>query len=982
MSQITASELSLLRQRPHSTKMWLSIYAPRTVMACQLNDSGIAHEARLITYNNVTSGLFSHINSGMTMMIGSAPGKSDVGRIRVRSATSTVITVAENSHIDWADDLYLTVINFYEIWSIFPFYTLEAGVVSWFKDYDIQYSNQNSDLGTIPNMGTHRAAFTGDELYYSATGTLDVKDRELSYEWFFEGGTPTGSVIETPGNIAYDTPGHYTSSLTTTVTGSSLTDVTYRHVSIYDRPEEGNNPPILQWEMNQLSGSRDTGGYSTRITIHQDASAVVDGALVVLFADDIYGDTAQSIGGNTPENAKIVFVGYVLDGSIEYDYQHSTVQFDVASVTEIMKAEEGPIVSLESVQSPVDWYEIEDLDINKFFYHYMHWHSTILMTTDFQYLNTDYLFQYQDTPPGSLYSVINSFMENSLVGSVIADRQGKLWAEINVEAIDDAANTVPSGMDILRQDWVGEPSIEERNINPLAYIEMGGIAWSGAITGTWQAFMGGAPGHAHGYFGGTEDHQGLILTSQNDLNTLTGNIFAYQNAKYPNASFQLSGNYRNMDIAPIEKQNLTIFSEDTQRGIEFILKAFYITNISWAYNPSTEIMIPTISMHEITQGFAGVDVDIPETPVYNWPPLPEIPFPELPPFPIIPWPYFPPIEPWIPPWPPGIEDFECCVDAYAEANITKLWVSGTLRSDSLAESGIVPQVTGWRKFAVVRTSSHLNPTYLHVEGIIEKSEDFGATWAETTDTDGWAMYVTSGFQPIAGANSRLVIDTGLAGWFTPEECLNLGSGGGFQLQLDPCGMSAGDGEIAIEKSDVYNNATDIVGSYSVDGAWTRAEYSCVGIPPAASNGELQFLVHLTNAPELPSGRLYATLRGLVNEQANIVIRMYLSYDFFAETPNIAGDAMGVPYIAPPAVGSTIELVGPTRTGTGGDYYFGILYWMSTVGVGLDGSADIQLQLDELWWDLDGGGTIDLAAYCKEILRVRIDEMYAHNICNY
>jgi hypothetical protein len=74
--------------------------------------------------------------------------------------------------------------------------------------------------------------------------------------------------------------------------------------------------------MNEFSGGRDEGGYTARLWVKQDVEQVVDGALVILFADDWYGDTQQSIGGNSAQRENIVFVGYIIDGSIEYDYSN------------------------------------------------------------------------------------------------------------------------------------------------------------------------------------------------------------------------------------------------------------------------------------------------------------------------------------------------------------------------------------------------------------------------------------------------------------------------------------------------------------------------------------------------------------------------------------------------------------------------------------------------------------------------------------
>ena len=119
MSITTASERATLRLRPHSTKLWMSIYKPSTILACQVNSASITVSEVTIPYDNVTAGSYSNIKDGMTLMVGSAPGKSDLGRVRVRNASSAVIWVGRNSNINWSDNLYLTVIDFFEVWPIF-----------------------------------------------------------------------------------------------------------------------------------------------------------------------------------------------------------------------------------------------------------------------------------------------------------------------------------------------------------------------------------------------------------------------------------------------------------------------------------------------------------------------------------------------------------------------------------------------------------------------------------------------------------------------------------------------------------------------------------------------------------------------------------------------------------------------------------------------------------------------------------------------
>ena len=648
---LTSSELTSLRNRPHNTKLWLSVYEPTTILSCRLNNASATKGDRSIPYDGVITGSYLLVQSGMTMYVGSSAGAFDKGTIRVRSATTGTFTVAENSHINWADDDYLTVVNFYEINAIYPRIIqdpADAENTLWYKDYDIEYTDQNTVLGSFVCMGSHYAGFVGDNVFYSATGTVNLKGETLSYDWFFEGATVTGSSDFVPGNRVYNTPGHYTTRLTVS-SASGSSDTSYRHVSIYDRPASGTYVPIMRWELEELSGGRDQGGYLAKIKVWENIAStkLKDGSLVVVFADDWYGDltTKQSLGGNAAGRSTIVFVGYILQGSIRYNYRDSYVEFEVGSPSEIMKQAEGFSISVQHSDDPSTatsdpnipsaWVTILDMDIRRAVYHYLRWHSTVMLTNDFRFLGTDRAIQYFDADRTSIYDAINTVLDGALFSSLVCDRQGTLWAERHI-AIEPTAYS--TNMEITKQDWMGDIQIDERRMDRLAFLELGGIAFSGA-TGTYTPLLSQAPGVAPGYRGGLERKEGLALISQDELNTMSGDWFAYKNSEYPNIEMRLVGNYRHFDIAPQEKIPLTVTATDTVRGITFSSKNFFITRMSWEYSSEKESLIPSISLSELTDGFSGDTVTIPEAPNvesggFN---IPSFTFPQIniPPFPTI-----------------------------------------------------------------------------------------------------------------------------------------------------------------------------------------------------------------------------------------------------------------------------------------------------------------------------------------------------------
>ena len=956
MSQITSQELALLRSRTHSTKLWLSIYKPNTVLACRVNNASAAKGDRVITYDG-GSGDYLDINSGMTMYIGTSAGKWDIGRIRVRSATSSTITVAENSHIAWQDDLYLTVVDFYEVWPVYPFYELNGGVVTWYKDYDITYTNQNSVLGTIINMGNHKALWAGDTVDYSSTGSTTVTGEGVSYYWEFGGGNPSTSVDAHPGTVTYDTPGHYTTSLS--VTGSSVSDISYRHISVYDKPNEGVETPILGWQLNNLSGGRSDGGWVASIRVWEDIDDVVPGALVVIYSDTMYGNTEQSVNGKT------VFVGYIDDNTIRYDYQTSSVDFDAISITNVMKNQEAPIVSLESVASPTDWYEIDDMTITKFLYHYLRWHSTLLNVADIRYLDTNWFFQYQDTDPSSLYDVLHNFMFNSLRGAVISDRKGKIWCEISPEGLPDALNALPVGMTIDKQDWVGTPDIQERMTNPMSYIEMGGVGWSGISTGTWNAYLAAAPGdEVHSYYGKEGDFQGLILSDQAQLNALVGDVYAYNNATYPSVNLGLAGNYNNLDIAPRETQKLIISSDDNNRGITFNGKKFHIINMSWLYDPVNEIFLPQITLHEVTDGQDGVTVIIPPEQLENYGFEPDIFTPDFEPFPMIPIGNIGFPSPYMPPYDEPLSPTSCCSDLNLPPTDLYYPVGFTLRSDDLLFFN-----SSAPRYLTLRTFLHTHSSYIWLVGKFEQSNDAGVSWTELEDNTVWRVYLASQLGGVVEASvdketgesngrGKAFYESVCKGMYASEVRVTLNScstgGGGLTL-------SAEDAKVIFDDGNAYAGFSGLIlNTYNAD----------------TTTSIVDGLFALNGSGSYANGQLKLTVRCIQVTGSSSVIVGVVGRDYWPEfSPNVGGNTTPTQVIA---TGESYEILGQAGLAfpSGSIHYFGIDVRCASP----NGAYTAQLEVTDAKWVV-GATEYDLySSTCTDINRLTIEGIHIRNTC--
>lgn len=617
MTQLSPSDLNTARTRPQSTQLNLIVFQPRTVFQAQVNNASIARGARTIDFDSVSSGSYLNIEAGMTLLIGSTPGGKDIGRIRVRSASSSQIIVSENSNIAWANDLYLTVLRYFELWPVFPRIIQDPSDpenVIFYKDYDVAYTNQNSILGTFVNAGPHRPVILeggSAQVWYSSTGSFNVKGDSLTYNWAFEGGTPTGSTSADPGYVTYNTPGDYVTRLIVT-SSSGAVDTTYRYVSVRNKIGQGSNTPIVRWASGDLTGSRSEGGQSIDFTVF-DTMGIDDNAVIMLYSDDWYGSNHISLGGNYPNSSNIFFVGYVDKGTLRRDYEHSTVSFTATSITGLMKNAVGFSVSVESTGAPSTWYELLDMDVRRALYHYFRWHTTVLNISDFEFKGADYKIQYFDADRASMYDAVDNLMRGTLVGKLVADRQGKLWAEVDARAYSNPTGTFTPIMEITNRDWANEPGIEQIYADEYSYVEMGGIQYSGNITGTFQALMACAPGSAPSFRGRIEKSQGLALGGQPHLNQLVANVFANYNSRFPSMDMQVSANLRNLDIAPQESSRIIIAQSDTVANVA-IDRLYIPETITWHWDPKTKLMLPSVTYNNIVTGDASESIIIPPTP--------------------------------------------------------------------------------------------------------------------------------------------------------------------------------------------------------------------------------------------------------------------------------------------------------------------------------------------------------------------------------
>ena len=573
----------------------------------------------------------------MTLLVGTSAGAWDVGLARIRADSldtgggTGVFLIGITSEIEWADDLYLTVLDDYGLWPKHPRIT---GGISY-MDYDINYrlgpvfpnTRQNVYGAPVIIMGTHAVLeLTGA----SVTTNFDAVDSYscigaptgYAYAW-----TCAGATVSTPAgsntNITFKAVGTYLVYVTVTANyagGYSATSTAIRYVIVHSAAHPLNTSFSIT---SKPTGDYQEGGWNYSITMHANATeaTIRDRTLVILVAKDWYGATEQSIGPLVGRE-NIVCVGWIDGESLRRSNDLSLVSFDVQGPAWWLGVQRGFPTGIDdtSVQ-PTDWLHIQNLTPRKGLFSFLHWRTTATVVTDCYITADDHRLASTYTPAGVLSEQLRAIAQRVNAG-VVCDRYGRLFCEIDTQFIAPAARTFPVVQTMTDRDWRDEITIR-RNVVPNAgQVDLSGIFYSGDIT-TSNAIFALSPGHYPKHHGpNVQKIEHIALDDQAEANLLAGLWLGYLNNEFPETDTPMSSNYRAVDIAPrmFVQQNLT--ASETPRGLVWNNKKLIPRTVSFDYDPREGLLLTDITFEAETFASDAVVGDPPITPPDPPPPPP------------------------------------------------------------------------------------------------------------------------------------------------------------------------------------------------------------------------------------------------------------------------------------------------------------------------------------------------------------------------
>lgn len=633
---ITSGELNILRSEPQWSKLYLAgLEQPRVVFAAQINQTFPAwntwdNKARdmilEIAYDGVTQGAYTDIVPGMTLWIGTAAGKYDVGVARIRKAADTTkLYVGEISEIKWDDNLYLTVIDEFGLWP--KHVRIVNGAV--YMDGDISYTDQHLLFDPVPIMGSDLVLDITSYPYQTAPGVLNALDSWVfgssisSYAWTASEGTLTGGNTATPQLTisSYPAGGRIRLKLTVTAAnGKSFSG--YRYIHVYD----ASHRPENQCRVANVEADYETGGWAFDVEMVGDVSYIRDRAKVVLFAEDYYNGQKISIGQQKGRE-NIICEGWIDGETIEYDAEKSMVKFSVKGAWYWLDKMPGFPPGVE--QKGSGWTTISPLDVDRALWHLLHWRSTATAVMDCFLSNDSRFASAFEVPAESLWRQMIEIAQTSILANPGVDRYGRLFIQIDPQYQPVAERDGVEIMTLTKLDWHDIVLAERRIIDETAMLDLSGVALTSS-TSAGKPFFSLAPGHIFGRYGAIETLDRLLLENQTQANELAGLVMGRKNNPLPDIEIKLAANNRMIDLFPRQYCTFAIAAEDTVRGIVYSGRLIP-RNISIEWDEESGAILPTITFEPESFPELAIDGDPPANnstePPISPPPPPPSPLP-------------------------------------------------------------------------------------------------------------------------------------------------------------------------------------------------------------------------------------------------------------------------------------------------------------------------------------------------------------------
>lgn len=418
----------------------LYIHSPQVLVTGQVNDSfNEVYPTFEIPIKSVVGDFMGLVKPGMTVIFGSEPGLSDLGRQRIRRVFSDEeLLIGRSSQgvldgeVNVAPNDYFSILDEHRVWSKMPYFDASGDPVVEYKDADLVFEGHGAGTEFYPvaNTGPGFAA-TIDSVTGLITVAFDggnsfgipVASNITGYDWDFADGTViAGGANQQTATVTFPAGFRYI-SLTV---GSAVDSGTVYHTAycpVYAR-DPANDTTVQNWWIGSLRSTPNGQQLSLRILSELPRSTYPDGALIMLWQDEPSSAADRShmkfIGWHHTDSASLQFerTGYLRDTTLEC--------LDVAGKLDALP---GLPQIITHAETPANWQEMYRPGTYLFMDYLLRWHSTALEVADYLApdFDADYAFITLSSDAATIYQQADKIAHAIVPDHILTcNQQGQL----------------------------------------------------------------------------------------------------------------------------------------------------------------------------------------------------------------------------------------------------------------------------------------------------------------------------------------------------------------------------------------------------------------------------------------------------------------------------------------------------------------------------------------------------------------------------
>lgn len=605
----------------------MAILSPTVIFKARVAQASFSYPIATVTFDTVTVGAYTDLEPGQTVIFGTSEGSDDLGRQRVRGATSTVLSFGRSSQgghdgeVNLEDNAYIEVWSDHRVWAKIPYIDPDTGEV--FKDWDIQYSDQTDESPPVANAGPDMAGTidsgTGKlraELPPVANTSFPTADgvAVTGFNWVLPSGVSlvagynlTDQVIR----VDCDPGWHHVRHTVTDANGKTHS----ARVKIFARdPDDDDSISDFQIDAHRITQSGQT--MSVRVLADIPASTYPDGTAVIIWEGEPSGPDDRShilfTGWHHSDPARILAerTGIIKEVTLEL--------LDVCGKLATLP---GFDQTIEQSDAPDSWLKMKDTNLDKYYHYLLHWHSSALAVADFTWSNQGSLYPFVvlGSPESNLFEQVQKRAQSFVPNHVfVCNRKGQMAIKPDPMVTQAADRTTTIQATLTAADF---STIDYTHQRSPRYHWLREEAIKTSHTAI-SALFSVAPGDAPGQGASPVPHGEQLARSQDDLNQCAGHRYARLNA--PQSPFTIGlvsgkgGIDLGIDPAAMTWVKLTITAAvAAQRGLTFTeARGLPLeVNITYQYERTGLARTTTMLWERETVGdTAGVTYTLPEAP--------------------------------------------------------------------------------------------------------------------------------------------------------------------------------------------------------------------------------------------------------------------------------------------------------------------------------------------------------------------------------